>query len=369
MFKCPQCQAELVRNDGEGGVFWACPKCAGSMITMPILRRIVDKDALNGIWNASWKQSADGRRACPSCRRAMANVPAMAEPATPPLDVCRRCQVIWFDTMELESVPPAPEVESAEDAIKSMPMKAREALAMRRLEDLRRKQEAESGDSYPGRWWQWLPAALGMPVETGGVRGAGRTPWATWSTAALIFVVGVLGILGGQEAIEEYGLRPNSILRHGGVTLITSFLLHAGWFHLLGNLYFLLTFGDNVEEFLGWGKWLALLILAALVGDALHIMMDPRGDLVLVGASGGISGLLAFYALRFPMARVGMFFRISYSFRWVEMPVWAMFCFWIVFQFIGAYLQHEGLSNVSSLAHLGGAVVGLAFWLLFRKHA
>ncbi len=130
MYNCPHGHGELLASDGEGGRFWLCEQCAGSMITVAILRRIIDRDAINKIWLASDQAARHGPR-CPSCKNPMGRVPPLAELNSPPLDVCRPCQLVWFDAMELESLPAPPEVTEPE---KPLSPEAREAMARFQLD-------------------------------------------------------------------------------------------------------------------------------------------------------------------------------------------------------------------------------------------
>jgi membrane associated rhomboid family serine protease len=86
-----------------------------------------------------------------------------------------------------------------------------------------------------------------------------------------------------------------------------------------------------------------------------------------IGASGGISGVIVFYALQFPGSRLGMFFRWGFFFRWVTFPAWIGIVFWIGMQIFISFLQVSGLSNVAGLAHLGGAAAGLGAWAVHRQ--
>jgi membrane associated rhomboid family serine protease len=83
-----------------------------------------------------------------------------------------------------------------------------------------------------------------------------------------------------------------------------------------------------------------------------------------VGASGGISGIIALYALAFPDAKLGRFLRVGYYFRWIQFSAKWGFLFWLLLQVITAGLQLSGRTHVSALAHLGGAVVGVAYWFV-----
>jgi membrane associated rhomboid family serine protease len=167
--------------------------------------------------------------------------------------------------------------------------------------------------------------------------------------------------------VQPFGLIPAQATRLHGLTFLTSFVLHAGVIHLVGNLYFLLVFGDDVENFLRPPRYIMLIALAAFVGDLVHIASNPASPIPCIGASGGIAGVITFYALVFPKAKIAFLWRFSFWFRWIRLPAWFVFVLWIFFQVIGAYEQRIGMSAVSSFAHLGGAVVGIFFWLIWRR--
>ena len=207
-----------------------------------------------------------------------------------------------------------------------------------------------------------------MPVEFDAPAQEHR-PAVTWFLAAVIISASVHAFFHLQEAVQLSGLIPVQALRLHGLTFVTSFFLHTGIIHLVGNMYFLLFFGDDVENFLGPLRYIALLAIAALVGDLVHIASAPNSTIPCIGASGGIAGVITFYALAFPPAKIGFLWRYFYYFRWIRLPAWFVFVLWILFQIIGAYEQKIGISSVSSFAHLGGASVGLVAWFLTRKTA
>jgi membrane associated rhomboid family serine protease len=125
-------------------------------------------------------------------------------------------------------------------------------------------------------------------------------------------------------------------------------------------------FGDSVEDFLRPLCYLALIALAAFIGDMAHIAIDPHSQIPCIGASGGIAGVITLYALNFPLVRLGFLMRWGLVwFRWIRLPAWSVFILWIFFQLIGAIEQEAGISSVSSAAHLGGAAVGIIAWLLW----
>lgn len=132
---------------------------------------------------------------------------------------------------------------------------------------------------------------------------------------------------------------------------------------MLSNLYFLLIFGDNVEQALGRWKFLLLVALATLSGEIAHIGGSGGADVPCIGASGGIAGILTFYAFAFPHARMGLFLRWGVLLKWVSASAHTLFFVWFLMQGFGVWLQFTGLSNVSYLAHLGGVAVGILFWI------
>ncbi len=366
MSVCPRCNHRLVRTKTRQGFFYRCPSCDGRAVGLAVLRRAIPRAYVNRLWNQARELQGHRGQPCPICRRPMREIPVPVAKQEVPLDVCAGCQFVWFDPDEFAQLPAAPP-KPKEDPRQQLPQKAREAMAMAELKlDEARRRGGDFGGEAPDETWKWLPALFGMPVEHE-VNPVRCWPWVTWGLAAVMALTYLATFTNLRQAVEQYGLVPAELWRLGGLTFVTSFFLHAGLFHLIGNAYFLLIFGDNVEDHLGRWRYGLLVLLAALAGDLLHVLGDPHGVVPCVGASGGISGVIVFYALRFPRARLGFMFRLWYYFRWVYVPAWFALVGWILLQLLLAHQQLAGVSNVSALAHLGGAAVGLAGWALWRE--
>jgi membrane associated rhomboid family serine protease/Zn-finger nucleic acid-binding protein len=336
-------------------------------VGIPVLRATIGNDRVTALWSRAISSTGDTGKSCPICSRAMTDVTMGVAGHALELDVCKRCEFVWFDAAEYESIPPAPPKpkEPGEVDDKDLPQAAREALALYKVQQIAEQARAE--DPAPDANWKTVPAIFGLPVELDSDP-LTRIPWATFSLAAIIAVISVWAFFDLENAVEQFGLIPAKAWRFGGLTFLTSFFLHAGIVHLVSNLYFLIIFGIHVENYLGRKRWLLLVLLAAIAGDFLHVMADPRAEIPCIGASGGISGLIAFYALKFPHARLGILFRYYYVyFKWIQFPAWVAFILWMLLQFWGAYEQIAGFSNVSSLAHLGGTAVGVLLWAVWRK--
>jgi len=220
---------------------------------------------------------------------------------------------------------------------------------------------AENDPHSPDETWQWVPGLLGLPVECNAPK-LQHLPWATWWVALTCCVASLLALLKSppecEALLKQYGFTPAQWDAMGGVTLLTSFFLHGGWVHLASNMYFLVIFGDNVEDRMGIGRFLLLLLGGHLAGALLHGALDPRSSLPLVGASAGISAVIACYAIAFPKVRLAfLFWRWSWIY-WLRMPAIAALVLFVLLQIIGAALQLGGFSKVSALGHLGGLAVG-----------
>jgi membrane associated rhomboid family serine protease/Zn-finger nucleic acid-binding protein len=336
-------------------------------VGIPVLRATIGNGRVTALWSRAISAPGETGKSCPICSRAMTDVTMGVAGQLLELDVCKRCEFVWFDAAEYEAIPPPPPPpgEPGEMDEKDLPQAAREALAIYKVQQMAEQARAE--DPTPDEDWKTVPAIFGLPVEMDSDPLA-HVPWATLSLSLLIVTISIWAFSDLENAVQHFGLIPDEAWRYGGLTFLTSFFLHGGIIHLVSNLYFLIIFGVHVENYIGSKRWLLLVLLAAVVGDFLHIAADPRGELPCIGASGGISGLIAFYAFKFPHAKLGILFRYYYVyFKWVQLPAWCAFLLWLLLQFWGAGEQIAGFSNVSSLAHLGGTAVGIALWFFWRK--
>jgi membrane associated rhomboid family serine protease len=314
-------------------VFQVCHNCGGSLIPLAAVRESIRKDISEQLVACVRATRKEGTRNCPCCGLAMTIVEVPRGPNPVALDVCYHCDCVWFDARKSEALKVMYGMEEPP----------------KRLLDHK---------------WKWAVALLGIPVEQATPAMLNRQ-WLTWILAGFIALVSLAAWYAPTLQLQ-FSLVPAQAWRLGGITLLTSFFLHAGVFHLAGNLYFLIIFGEKVEDYLGRARYLLLLLLAALVGAMVHIAIDPHATVPLVGASGGISGIVVFYALQFPRVRLLILMR-SLLFYPLRFRAGTALVVWILLQLIGAWAQVKGFSNVSSLDHLGGAGLGFLFWLKYKN--
>lgn len=360
---CPRCNVPLEEVRTSHGVFWACENCAGRALTVELLRRTFTPESINPLWLHAISGEGKSGRLCPSCRNPMLEV-ALSGSAQVDVDVCQHCHFVWFDAHEMDTLAP----RQSPVSVSELPQKAREFIAIEKIKQIAEEARGTDFDSAPpDEAWKQIAGFFGLPVEFEAPEEE-RKPWATWLLSAAVICVSLLAFPHLRDVVQRFGLIPAQATRLDGLTFVTSFFLHAGIIHLVGNMYFLLVFGDNVEDFLRPLRYLTLIALAAFIGDLAHIAVDPQSQIPCIGASGGIAGVITFYALNFPRVRLEFLMRWGFVwFRWIRLPAWSVFVLWIFFQLIGALEQKAGMSSVSSFAHLGGAAVGVVAWLIWRK--
>jgi membrane associated rhomboid family serine protease len=143
-------------------------------------------------------------------------------------------------------------------------------------------------------------------------------------------------------------------------TLLTSMFMHGGWMHLLGNMWFLWIFGDNIEEDLGHYRFLAYYLLCGLIASLSHVFVSLGGDSAQIpslGASGAISGIMGGYLLLHVNRRVSVILlRVM-----TQVPGWVAVGLWFVFQIVSSFLDAKGTGGgVAYAAHIGGFIAGAA---------
>ena len=143
-------------------------------------------------------------------------------------------------------------------------------------------------------------------------------------------------------------------------TLVSHMFMHGGWFHLIGNLWFLWVFGDNVEDAMGSGRFVAFYLACGLGAAFAQIGTDPGSAVPMVGASGAIGGVMGAYAFLYPRARVHTLVPLGFYITSVSLPAVFMLGYWFVIQLLGGIpsLGAQG-GGVAFWAHIGGFLAGL----------
>jgi membrane associated rhomboid family serine protease len=152
------------------------------------------------------------------------------------------------------------------------------------------------------------------------------------------------------------------------VTLVSSMFMHGGWFHILGNMWFLWVFGDNVEDEMGPVRFVVFYLLCGLGAAAAQIVSNPDSLVPMVGASGAIGGVMGAYALLYPRARVNLLIILGFFVTTVAVPAVFMLGYWFLLQLLmGIPTLGTEEGGVAFWAHAGGFVAGMALVWVFRR--
>jgi membrane associated rhomboid family serine protease len=150
-------------------------------------------------------------------------------------------------------------------------------------------------------------------------------------------------------------------------TPLTSMFLHGGWLHLIGNMWFLWLFGNNVEDSMGRIRYLVFYLLSGLAAAATQTFMSPNSAIPMVGASGAISGVMGAYIVLYPRVRVHLLVFLGFFITRAAVPAYLMLGYWFLLQLLGGLpsLGQES-GGVAFWAHAGGFVAGAVLIQLFK---
>jgi hypothetical protein len=197
----------------------------------------------------------------------------------------------------------------------------------------------------------------------------------------LIFIVEyfALGPLEMRRFTLQYGLVPVVLREYalgGGIPagqaitpLVTSIFLHGGLVHVVGNMWYLWIFGDNVEDRLGHFRFLVFFITCGVIGNLAHYAFNSSSMIPTIGASGAVAGVLGVYLVSYPSARVLVLIPVFFFLHFVNLPALVVLGFWIVLQFLNgaaSVVFTQATGGVAWWAHIGGFMGGILIFKLFR---
>ena len=191
------------------------------------------------------------------------------------------------------------------------------------------------------------------------------TPLVTIGLIALNVLVFVQQLTLSPEELHffftQYGVVPAKLQLSD---LFTSMFLHGGIMHLVGNMWFLWIYGDNVEDVLGRAKYLIFYLACGIAGSLVQVVADPQTTIPNIGASGAIAGVMGAYLLKFPQARIRTLIPLFVFFFTQELPAYVILIYWFVLQFlmgVGSLGQNSTGTGggIAFFAHVGGFVMGM----------
>lgn len=211
------------------------------------------------------------------------------------------------------------------------------------------------------------------------------TPYLTWLLVALNVVIfffevtggmfetrtGLRGFLAGWTLVPAELTQGRDFAINGPtlqpmwLTIFTAMFLHGGWMHLIGNMVFLIIFGNNIEEALGRAKYLLFYLISGVAAAATQIIASPTEATPMLGASGAVAGVLGAYFVLYPKARVNTLVFLGFFITTIRVPAYLLLGFWIISQFFSQWTQSmktmpgEPSGGVAYFAHIGGFIAGM----------
>ncbi len=179
--------------------------------------------------------------------------------------------------------------------------------------------------------------------------------------------------------LHQYGVVPVKVTHYFHASDLTSIdtffpflsstFLHGGLIHLIGNMWFLWIFGDNIEDTLGHVKYLGFYILCAIIASSAHVFFNSQSEIPCIGASGAIAAVLGAYMVTFPRARIITVVPIFFFLQIIELPAVVVIGFWILIQFFSGAVSLTASTSgggVAWWAHIGGFVSGIILLYIIR---
>jgi membrane associated rhomboid family serine protease len=205
---------------------------------------------------------------------------------------------------------------------------------------------------------------------------ASRFPFLNWSIVVATAWVFLMQLLAPDPDafILQYALIPAKVNFSDTATLlpfVTSIFLHGGFLHILSNMWFLIVFGDNVNDELTPFGFLGLYFLAGIVGNLVQYLLDPTSTVPMIGASGAVAGILGCYFVLFPFAKIKTLIFIVFFVTIIDISAPILLGYWFILQiFSGATsLPNMGanMGGIAFFAHIAGFIVGLIGGYIHKK--
>lgn len=365
MRQCPVCPSAMNSFDHEGVTLDLCSGCKGLWFDPGELRRVVG-DLFELMAPGAVLGEGASRGSCPACSAALSER-ALKGGGSLRIDACQRCEGVFLDAGELQAM---------------------RQLASRQRRAARRRDEAQLAQRHAARREQPLDSPgqpafqiqsayasrdnffaflTGLPMEEGESEKA--TPVAVVSLIGVLALAWVWQLGEGLDAsIAAWGLVPRSLQAGENLlTLLSSIFLHGGWLHILGNVYALWVFGDNVERRVGSLTFLGYFLVWGLAGSLLSVVLTgPPGDAVAhIGASGAVAGAMGAYMVLYPNNRFIVPLLDVIITGWnLRIPAWLMIGLWGGVQLASGLME---LPLIAWWAHLGGLLGGILVGLAYRR--
>jgi membrane associated rhomboid family serine protease len=365
---CPKCLSDMTELEHQGVTIDVCPGCRGIWLDPGELAQL--RGASEDL-PAAPDNVASGTRylqtstyICPRCQGGFDTF-EYAPGTGLYIDRCKSCRGIYLDAGELKKIHTITGrrrllgLESPAESDRALRETLKRERARHNKPDTGPRASSKTSSGAGVYFFQLL---TGLPVEVDANRA--RFPAVTLVLILINILVFLYQLIGVKDVLgfyETYAFIPERLFHggvEGGLGLLTSMFLHGGFLHILGNMYFLWVFGDNVEDRLNRGLFVVFYLFCGIAASLIHGAITNHPEIPTLGASGAISGIMGAYLVLYPRRRMYqiiffMQFRVSVAFYLL---------FWLGLQILYTSM---GMAGVAWFAHIGGFAVGAGgIWLL-----
>lgn len=175
-----------------------------------------------------------------------------------------------------------------------------------------------------------------------------------------VYIYGLVPARYSMPQISSYFTTGQQLL-----SWLSFMFLHGGFWHLLGNMWFLYIFGDNVEDRLGPFRYLVFYLLCGITSGLSHLLFNLHSNMPTIGASGAIAGVMGAYLILHPNSKILTLIPIIFIPWFIEIPAFFFLGFWFILQFLNAAGSHGNIGGIAWWAHIGGFFFGIVFLKIF----
>ena len=209
-----------------------------------------------------------------------------------------------------------------------------------------------------------------------------RTPFVSWSILVICVIVFCWQLSLDSNTLRlitlKYGVIPSVLfgyqslpselqLIHPYFSIISSMFLHGGWLHIGSNMLYLWIFADNIEDSMGHFKFIIFYVTCGIIAAFAQSIISPESNIPMIGASGGIAGILGAYIVLHPKAPIQVLMVILIFIRFISIPAWIVLGLWIAMQFAAAPVNFSKGAGIAYFAHIGGFFAGACLIPFFKR--
>ncbi|MCX7728700.1 MAG: rhomboid family intramembrane serine protease [Bacteroidia bacterium] len=170
---------------------------------------------------------------------------------------------------------------------------------------------------------------------------------------------------------SEYFAYETGLSSDNYLPFLTNMFLHSGWAHIIGNMWTLYIFGDNVEDKMGHWRYFIFYLLCGILASISHYLINPESTIPAVGASGAISGVMGAYMFLFPKSRIIFLFVFFFVIDFIQIPAFIYLLFWFIGQLasgtVSLLVLPQNVGGIAFWAHIGGFAAGMILYKFFIR--